>query len=107
VGAQYNFGTLTLTPAARLGYASVNIDGFTEAAPILALQYSDRNVTTGFWTARIRAATPFFGSSRVTAYGEVGYGSARLSSFAAPSQARRGARRRAPKTNPNKMILLS
>jgi outer membrane lipase/esterase len=73
VGAQYHFGALTLTPAARLGYASVNIDGFTEAAPVLALQYSDRNVTTGFWTARIRAATPFFGSSRATAYGEVGY----------------------------------
>ncbi len=70
LGAQYQLSGLTLTPAVRVGYASLNLDKFTESAPILALQYGDRDVTTGFWTARLRASTPFYGA---TVYGEVGY----------------------------------
>ena len=71
IGLEYNFGGFTITPAARIGYASINIAGFTEGAPILALQYGDQNITTGFWTARVRATTPVFGSA--VGYGEVGY----------------------------------
>ena len=71
VGLDYKLGAFTITPAARVGYASVNISDFTEAAPILALQYSGQDITTGFWTARVRATTPVFGSA--AAYGEVGY----------------------------------
>jgi outer membrane lipase/esterase len=71
IGLEHNLGGFTITPAARIGYASINIGSFTEAAPILALQYSDQNITTGFWTARVRATTPVFASA--VAYGEVGY----------------------------------
>ena len=71
VGLDYNLGVFTITPAARVGYASVSISDFTEAAPILALQYGGQDITTGFWTARVRATTPIFGSA--AAYGEVGY----------------------------------
>jgi outer membrane lipase/esterase len=73
VGAQYQLDGVTLTPAARIGYASLNINGFTESAPILALSYGDRDVTTGFWTGRLRAAMPFVGGPGAIAYGEVGY----------------------------------
>jgi outer membrane lipase/esterase len=73
VGAQYQFGSVTLTPAARLGYAALNIDSFTESAPILALQYSSQDVSTGFWTARLRASTNFFAMPNATVYGEAGY----------------------------------
>ena len=73
VGAQYQLGGITVTPAMRLGYAWLNIDGFSESAPILALDYGDRDITTAFWTARLRAAAPLFGARALTAYGEVGY----------------------------------
>ena len=73
VGTQYHLGNITLTPAARVGYASLNLNGFTETAPLLALQYGDRDVTTGFYTLRLRAATKMPGFNRATIYGEVGY----------------------------------
>ncbi len=73
IGTQYQLGGITLTPAARVGYASINVDGFTENAPILALQYSDQDVTTGFWTARLRASGNLFGMPDSVAYGEAGY----------------------------------
>ncbi len=71
LGLDYNLGAFTITPAARVGYASINIGSFTEAAQLLALQYGNQDITTGFWTARVRATTPVFGSA--AAYGEVGY----------------------------------
>ncbi len=72
VGATYQFGPLALTPAFRVGYASLNLNGFTESAPVLALQYSNQDVTTGFWTARVRASTPLpWGAALI--YGEAGY----------------------------------
>ncbi len=73
IGTQYQLGAFTLTPAVRAGYASINVNGFTEAAPILALQYSDQNVSTGFWTARMRATANFFGLPQAVVYGEAGY----------------------------------
>jgi len=73
VGAQFQFGGITLTPAARVGYASVNIDGFTESAPILALQYGNQDIDTGFWTARVRAATSLFRLPNAVFWGEIGY----------------------------------
>jgi outer membrane lipase/esterase len=72
-GVNYQFGSVTLTPAARIGYAALNIDGFTETAPILALQYGSQDISTGFWTARLRASTNFFGMPNATVYGEAGY----------------------------------
>jgi outer membrane lipase/esterase len=73
LGAQYQFGSVTLTPAARIGYAALNIDSFTETAPILALQYGSQDISTGFWTARLRASTNFFGMPNASVYGEAGY----------------------------------
>ncbi len=73
LGANYELGGFTLTPAVRAGYASIRTDGFAESAPILALQYSDQDVSTGFWTARLRATSSLFGMPRAIAYGEVGY----------------------------------
>jgi outer membrane lipase/esterase len=73
IGALYQFGSVTLTPAARIGYAALNIDSFMESAPILALQYGSNDVSTGFWTARLRATTNFFGMPNATVYGEAGY----------------------------------
>lgn len=73
IGMQKEFGAITLTPAARIGYANINIDGYTEGAPLLALQYGDREISTGFYTVRLRAATPFMGYRSATVYGEVGY----------------------------------
>jgi outer membrane lipase/esterase len=73
LGAQYELAGLTLTPAVRVGYASINLDGFSEAAPVLALDYGDREVTTGFWTARLRASAPLPGTQALIAYGEIGY----------------------------------
>jgi outer membrane lipase/esterase len=74
VGANFNFRGITLTPAARVGYAGLDIDRFVESAPILALQYSNQDVTTGFWTARVRATTSgLFGNPLAFTYGEVGY----------------------------------
>ncbi len=72
IGTQYQLGAFTLTPAVRAGYASINVNGFTEAAPILALQYSNQDASTGFWTARVRASANLFGPQTV-AYGEAGY----------------------------------
>ncbi|MGO8954996.1 MAG: hypothetical protein ACLPWS_19325, partial [Rhodomicrobium sp.] len=46
---------------------------FTESAPILALQYSNQDVTTGFWTARLRASSSLFGIPTAVVYGEAGY----------------------------------
>jgi hypothetical protein len=43
------------------------------ARPILALQYSNQDVSTGFWTARLRATANFFGLDQTVAYGEIGY----------------------------------
>jgi outer membrane lipase/esterase len=71
VGLEYMMGGITITPAARVGYASVSVDGYAETAPILALGYGDREITTGFYTARLRAAAPVFG--RASAYAEIGY----------------------------------
>lgn len=73
LGVNYQVGGVTLTPAARLGYAWLNIDDFREAAPVLALEYGDRNVTTGFWSARLRASAPLTGLPAMMAYGEIGY----------------------------------
>jgi hypothetical protein len=54
-----------------LAFASLNIDGFTESSPILALQYGARDMTTGFWTTRVRASAPLFANA--TVFGELGY----------------------------------
>ncbi len=72
-GTQYQLGGIIVTPAARVGYASLNMDGFTESAPILALQYSAQDVTTGYYTARVRAASELPGMPLAAGYGEIGY----------------------------------
>lgn len=73
LGGEFQLGEISLTPAARIGYASLSMDGFTEAAPILALRYSRHDVRTGLWSARLRASMPLPRLSSVTVHAEAGY----------------------------------
>ena len=73
LGTNFELSGVTLTPAVRVGYLSANVDAFSETAPILALQYSERNIEAGFWTARIRAST-YLDDQRISAaFIEAGY----------------------------------
>lgn len=71
LGTQYGLGGVTLTPALRVGYIGANVNGFSESAPLLGLQYGDQSIGSAFWTARLRASTPLVGA--LTGFGEVGY----------------------------------
>ena len=71
LGGQYQVAAVTLTPAVRVGYIGSTVDGFSETAPLLALQYGDHQINSGFWTARVRASIPVV--TTVSIYGEVGY----------------------------------
>ncbi len=74
VGALFKMGQTAIIPAARLGYVSADMDGFSETAELLALEYSDRTVSTAYWAAKIRASTNIVaGASKTAAYAEVGY----------------------------------
>jgi len=72
IGTHFELSGITLTPAARIGYVGLGIDGFVENAPILALQYSNQDATSGFYTARLRASTALFGPLAF-GYAEGGY----------------------------------
>lgn len=71
LGMTFQLGDVSLIPSVRVGYASMNIAEFSETASILALEYGNQHIGTGFWTARLRAATLL--ADQVTAYGEIGY----------------------------------
>ena len=71
LGGQYQVAAVTLTPAVRVGYIGSTVAGFSETAPLLALQYGDHQINSGFWTARVRASIPVV--TTVSIYGEVGY----------------------------------
>lgn len=73
LGTQLSYGGITLTPALRVGYLSGEVDAFSESAPLLALEYSGRDIDAGFWSARIRASTQIFNNLRSVAYVEAGY----------------------------------
>jgi outer membrane lipase/esterase len=70
-GTTLHLGSLNLTPGARVGYITSSIGGITEAADVLALHYSSREIETGFWDARLRASTSLSGG--VKAFVEAGY----------------------------------
>jgi outer membrane lipase/esterase len=73
LGAVYDIGGLKLIPAGRLGYVSAGADAFTESAPLLALEFADRDISAGFWSVGLRAAAALGPAGRVTAYAEAGY----------------------------------
>jgi outer membrane lipase/esterase len=67
-------GAFKLLPNVRLGYLSSSTDAFSESAPLLALEYGDRDISSGFWSAGIRAATTLnLGARPLQAFGEIGY----------------------------------
>jgi len=74
LGAVFDLGGFKLIPAGRIGYVTAGTDAFSESAPLLALEYQDRDISAGFWSLGMRAAAPL-GSTRdaVTAYAEAGY----------------------------------
>ncbi len=73
LGMRQQAGTITIVPAVRLGFAAVRTGGYTETAPLLALQYSDRLTTTLFYQVRVRASAPLPMALPVDAFGEIGY----------------------------------
>lgn len=74
MGTTFHVGSIALTPGARIGYVTSNLGGFSETADLLALQYNDREITSGFWDARLRASTNLSGGSHpFKAFAEVGY----------------------------------
>lgn len=74
LGTVFDLGGLKLIPAGRVGYVTAGTDAFTESAPILALEFEDRDISAGFWSVGLRAAAPLgFTAGRVTAYAELGY----------------------------------
>jgi len=73
-GLLLNMGSLAVLPSARVGYASSNMDGYAESAPILAMSYTDRETSASFWGAKVRVSSPLdFGSILSTAYVEGGF----------------------------------
>ena len=67
-------GAFKLLPNLRVGYLSSSTAAFSESAPLLALEYGDRDISSGFWSAGIRAATTLATSGRpLQAFGEIGY----------------------------------
>ena len=73
-GLVLDMGGVKLIPNARLGYLTANIDAFSESAPILALEYADRDISSGFWSLGVRAAFDLHRSELpLTAYAEIGY----------------------------------
>lgn len=70
-GAQFKAGGISLTPSLKVGYISANLDSFDESAPVLALEYDEREISGGFWSARIRAST--LAGAGISVHAEVGY----------------------------------
>jgi len=67
-------GAFKLLPNLRVGYLSSSTAAFSESAPLLALEYGDRDISSGFWSAGIRAATTLATGGRpLQAFGEIGY----------------------------------
>lgn len=73
-GTVLDMSGFRLIPNARLGYLNSDLDAFSETAPILALEFADRTISSGFWSLGLRAATDL-GSPQhpIAAYAEAGY----------------------------------
>jgi outer membrane lipase/esterase len=73
-GTVIDMGGFKLIPNGRLGYLNSDLNAFSESAPILALEYADRSIASGFWSLALRAATEFGTPHHpITAYAEAGY----------------------------------
>jgi outer membrane lipase/esterase len=73
-GTVVDMSGFRLIPNARLGYLNSDLDAFSETAPILALDFAERTISSGFWSLGLRAATDL-GSPQhpITAYAEAGH----------------------------------
>lgn len=74
-GSAFDAGdNLRLVPHARAGYLQADVDPFDETAPILALSYGGREITTGFWSTALRATAGIRRQSHeLSATVELGY----------------------------------
>jgi outer membrane lipase/esterase len=72
-GLKLDLGGFKLIPNARVGYLSSEVDAFSERAPVLALSFADREISSGYWSAGLRAAAELGGHHALKAYAEVGY----------------------------------
>jgi uncharacterized protein with beta-barrel porin domain len=74
VGYAQKLGGITLIPSARIGFAHSDIAGYTEAADILALSFTSRQVDAVTGGVRLRAVSDMaFASLRGQMFAEVGY----------------------------------
>ncbi|NJM34690.1 MAG: autotransporter domain-containing protein [Rhodomicrobium sp.] len=73
-GLIVDMGGFKLIPNGRVGYLNADLDQFSESAPILALDYAERSISSGFWALGLRGTASFgSGAAAVTAYAEAGY----------------------------------
>jgi outer membrane lipase/esterase len=73
-GAVIGQGAFKLLPNVRLGYLSSSTEAFSETAPLLALEYGERDISSGFWSAGIRAAATLDAGGRpLQGFAEIGY----------------------------------
>lgn len=70
-GLDHTLGDWTVTPVARLTYASATMKGFTEAGTIAAVDFGDRKVSALTGTAEVRLSTQLSEKTRLN--GVLGY----------------------------------
>ena len=74
LGYAAKVGAVTLMPSARLTYIRMNVGGYSETAPLLALSYVDREIDLLLGAVRLRASMPVnLGASPTTIYSEIAY----------------------------------
>lgn len=74
IGFVQKIGAVTFVPSARVTYFHTEVEGYSEAADLLALSYSDRTMDNVLLGGRLKALIPVAGLGvSTTAFGEVGY----------------------------------
>ena len=70
-GLEHDLGGWTMTPVARLTYASANMKGFTEAGTIAAVSFGDRKASALTGAVEVRMAAKLSAKTRLS--GVLGY----------------------------------
>ncbi len=74
VGVAQNLGGVTLIPSARLTYVHAEVDDFRESAPILALEFDERESDAVLGRVSLRAVTQAnLGAWPTSLFAEIGY----------------------------------
>ncbi|MBX9925362.1 MAG: autotransporter domain-containing protein [Hyphomicrobiaceae bacterium] len=74
IGFVQKIGSITFIPSARATYFHTEVEGYSEAASLLALSYSDRTLDNVLLGGRVKALVPVAGLGiATTVFGEAGY----------------------------------